>query len=179
MLAVNKRSMLITFAELAKLKNVSRAAVTKKKKSGVLDEAIVNHNGRDLVNKEMAMDLWNKNTDPGRGVVTIPTPTKKELKKKVDALPDDAIPDYNVSRARKEHYLSELAKIQVAQQKKELIPVAEVKKSSFQIGRAAREKFSSVADRLAHQLAGETDATAIHRLISDEHRMALEQLAEV
>ena len=46
-----------------------------------------------------------------------------------------------MSRARKEHYLSELAKIQVAQQKKELIPVAEVKKSSFQMGRAAREKF--------------------------------------
>jgi hypothetical protein len=168
--------MLITFAELAKLKNVSRAAVTKKKKTGVLDAAIVNHNGRFLVNKEMAMDLWEKNTDPARAA--IPTPTKKEIKKKVDALPDDAIPDFNVSRARKEHYLSELAKIQVAQQKKELIPVAEVKKSSFQMGRAAREKFSSVADRLAHQLAGETDATAIHRLISDEHRMALEQLVE-
>jgi hypothetical protein len=168
--------MLITFAELAKLKNVSRAAVTKKKKTGVLDSAIVNHNGRYLVNKEMAMELWDKNTDPARAA--IPTQTKKELKEKVYALSDDAIPDFHVSRARKEHYLSELAKIQVAQQKKELIPVAEVKKSSFQMGRAAREKFSSVADRLAHQLAGETDATAIHRLISDEHRMALEQLVE-
>lgn len=169
--------MLITFADLAKIKGVSRSAVSQKKASGVLDAAIVKVGSKDQLNKDLALELWEKNTDPARAV--IPTPTKKELKKKVDALPDDAIPDYNVSRARKEHYLSELAKIQVAQQKKELIPVAEVKKSSFQIGRAAREKFSSVADRLAHQLAGETDATAIHRLISDEHRMALEQLAEV
>jgi hypothetical protein len=169
--------MLITFADLAKIKGVSRSAVSQKKASGVLDAAIVKVGSKDQLNKDLALELWEKNTDPARAVIA--TPTKKELKKKVDALPDDAIPDYNVSRARKEHYLSELAKIQVAQQKKELIPVVEVKKSSFQIGRAAREKFSSVADRLAHQLAGETDATAIHRLISDEHRMALEQLAEV
>ena len=169
--------MLITFADLAKIKGVSRSAVSQKKASGVLDAAIVKVGSKYQLNKDLALELWEKNTDPAMAV--IPAQTKKELKEKVYALSDDAIPDFHVSRARKEHYLSELAKIQVAQQKKELIPVAEVKKSSFQIGRAAREKFSSVADRLAHQLAGETDATAIHRLISDEHRMALEQLAEV
>ena len=44
--------MLISLAELAMLKNVSRAAVTKKIKSGKLEGAVVNHNGRKLVNKE-------------------------------------------------------------------------------------------------------------------------------
>ncbi len=176
MLAVNKRQMLITFAELAKLRNVSKAAVSKKKKTGVLDAAIVNHNGRYLVNKEMAMDLWDKNTDPARGIV--PMPTKEQLKKKVDALPDDAIPEYNVSRARKEHYLSELAKIQVAQQKKDLIAASEVKKSSFQMGRSIRESLANLADRLAHQVAGETDAQAIHKLLTEEHRAALEELVK-
>ena len=170
--------MLITFAELAKLKNVSRAAVTKKKKTGLLDSAIVNHNGRELVNKEMAMDLWNKNTDPSRQALTVATPTKQELKKKVDALPEDAIPDFNVSRARKEYYLSELAKIQVAQQKKELMPVSEIKKSSFQLGRSIRESLANLADRLSNQIAGETNAQAIHQLLTDEHREALEQLVE-
>ncbi len=172
--------MLITFAELAKLKNVSRAAVTKKKKTGVLNEAIVNHNGRELVNREMAMDLWNKNTDPGRGVVSVPvaTPTKKELKEKVESLPNEAIPDFNKSRARKEHYLAELAKIQVAQQKKELMPVSEIKKTSFQLGRSIRESLANLADRLSNEIAGETDAQAIHKLLTDEHRAALEQLVE-
>ena len=170
--------MLITFAELAKLKNVSRAAVTKKKKTGLLDSAIVNHNGRELVNKEMAMDLWNKNTDPSRQALTVATPTKQELKKKVEATPDDQIPDFNVSRARKEYYLSELAKIQVAQQKKELMPVSEIKKSSFQLGRSIRESLANLADRLSNQIAGETNAQAIHKLLTEEHREALEQLVE-
>ena len=43
--------MLISMAELAKLKNVSRMAVSKKVKSGKLDSAVVNHNGRKLINK--------------------------------------------------------------------------------------------------------------------------------
>ena len=171
--------MLITFAELAKLKNVSRAAVSKKKQTGILDAAIVNHNGKYLVNREMAMDLWDKNTDPSKGVIGVAATTKKELKKKVDALPEDAIPEYNVSRARKEHYLSELAKLQVAQQKKDLIPVVEIKKSSFEIGRSIRESLANLADRLASQIAGETDSQVIHKLLTDEHREALEELVKI
>ena len=171
--------MLITFAELAKLKNVSRAAVSKKKQTGILDAAIVNHNGKYLVNKEMAMDLWDKNTDPSKGVIGVAATTKKELKKKVDALPEDAIPEYNVSRARKEYYQSELAKLQVAQQKKDLIPVVEIKKSSFEIGRSIRESLANLADRLASQIAGETDSQVIHKLLTDEHREALEELVKI
>jgi hypothetical protein len=171
--------MLITFAELAKLKNVSRAAVSKKKQTGILDAAIVNHNGKYLVNKEMAMDLWDKNTDPSKGVIGVAATTKKELKKKVDALPEDAIPEYNVSRARKEYYQSELAKLQVAQQKKDLIPVVEIKKSSFEIGRSIRESLANLADRLSSQIAGETDSQVIHKLLTDEHREALEELVKI
>jgi hypothetical protein len=168
--------MLITFAELAKLKNVSRAAVTKRKKTGVLDAAIVNHNGRYLVNKEMAMDLWEKNTDPSRAA--IPIPTKKELKKKVDALPDDAIPDYNVSRGRKEHYLAELAKIQVAQQKKELISAKEVEKASFELSVGIREAFLTLPDRVSNLFASETDAAAIDAVMRQEIHACLERFVE-
>jgi hypothetical protein len=168
--------MLITFAELAKLKNVSRAAVTKKKKSGILDEAIVNHNGRDLVNKEMAMDLWNKNTDPAK--LAIPAPTKKELKKQVAKLSDDEIPDYNVSRGRKEHYLAELAKIQVAQQKKELISAKEVEKASFELSVGIREAFLTLPDRVSNLFASETDAAAIDAVMRQEIHACLERFVE-
>ena len=170
--------MFITFAELAELKGVTRSAVSQRKASGVLDDAIVKVGKREKLNKELALELWDKNTDPARGVVAVATPTKQELKKKVDALPEDAIPDFNVSRARKEYYLSELAKIQVAQQKKELMPVSEIKKSSFQLGRSIRESLANLADRLSNQIAGETNAQAIHKLLTDEHREALEQLVE-
>jgi len=170
--------MFITFADLAKLKSVSRSAVAQKKQKGILKDAIVKVGNREMLNKDLALELWDKNTDPARGVISVATPTKQELKKKVEALPDDAIPDFNVSRARKEHYLSELAKIQVAQQKKELMPVTEIKKTSFQLGRSIRESMANLADRLSNEIAGETDPQAIHKLLTEEHRAALEQLVE-
>jgi hypothetical protein len=41
-----------------------------------------------------------------------------------------------------------------------------------------REALSNLADRLSHQLAGETDPAVIHQLLSDEHRDALLALVE-
>ena len=173
---LNKYKMLITFADLAQLKNVSRSAVSQRKRTGVLDGAIVKHNGKTLLNKDLAMDLWDKNTAPVLN--QLPVQTKKELKKQIDALPDDAIPDFNTSRARKEHWQASLAQLQVQQQKKDLIPVTQIKKSSFEMGRAIRESLANLADRLASQVAGETDPQVIHKLLTQEHRAALEQLVE-
>ena len=164
--------MLISLAELAMLKNVSRAAVTKKIKSGKLEGAVVNHNGRKLVNKDEAIRLWD------RGDTRVVTATKKQLKEKIDSLPADSIPDFAESKAKREHFLAELAKLDVEQKKKDLIPVAEIKKSSFEIGRAIRENLTNLADRLANQIAGETDPQIIHKLLTEEHRTALEQLVK-
>ena len=168
--------MFITFADLAKLKGVSRSAVSQRRQSGVLDAAIVKVGAREKLNKDLALELWEKNTAPVLN--QLPVQTKKELKKQIDALPDDAIPDFNTSRARKEHWQASLAQLQVQQQKKDLIPVTEIKKSSFEMGRAIRESLANLADRLASQVAGETDPQVIHKLLTQEHRAALEQLVE-
>ena len=45
--------------------------------------------------------------------------------------------------------------------------------------RSVREALSNLADRLSHQLAGETDPQVIHQMLSDEHRDALVTLQEV
>ena len=148
----------------------------KKKRNGILKDAIVHHNGRELVNKEMAMDLWNKNTDPAK--LAIPAPTKKELKKQVAKLSDDEIPDYNVSSGRKEHYLAELAKIQVAQQKKELISAKEVEKASFELSVGIREAFLTLPDRVSNLFASETDATVIDSVMRQEIHSCLERFVE-
>jgi len=164
--------MLISLAELAMLKNVSRAAVTKKIKSGKLEGAVVNHNGRKMVNKEEAFRLWDM--ADARVVTTV----KNELKNKIDSLPADEIPDFAESKAKREFYLAELAKLDVEEKKKQLVSVDEIKKSSFATGRSIREALTNLADRLSHQLAGEDDATVIHNIISTEHREALENLAQ-
>ena len=164
--------MLISLAELAMLKNVSRAAVTKKIKSGRLHGAVVNHNGRKMVNKEEAFRLWDM------ADTRVVTTVKKELKQKIDSLPADSIPDFAESKAKREFYLAELAKLDVEEKKKQLVSVDEIKKSSFAKARSIREALTNLADRLSHQLAGEDDATVIHNIISTEHREALENLAQ-
>ena len=165
--------MLISLAELAMLKNVSRAAVTKKIKSGKLQGAVVNHNGRKLVNKDEAIRLWDK------GDTRVVTAVKKELKQKIDSLPADEIPDFAESKAKREFYFAELAKLDVEEKKKELVSVDDIKKSSFAKGRAIREALTNLADRLSHQLAGEDDATVIHKIINSEHKEALNNLAQL
>ena len=165
--------MLITMAELAKLKNVSRMAVSKKVRSGKLDGAIVNHNGKKLVNKDEAFRLWELQAPPSRD-----KSVRTQLKKEINSLPADSIPDFAESKAKREFYLAELAKLDVEEKKEQLVSVDEIKKSSFAKARDIREAFSYLADRLSHQLAGEDDATVIHNLLSTEHREALENLAQ-
>ena len=164
--------MLISMAELAKLKNVSRMAVSKKVKSGKLDSAVVNHNGRKLINKEEAFRLWDIQALPSKD-----TTVRKQLKQKINAKTDDEIPAYGESKAKREYFLAELAKLDVEEKKEQLVSVDEIKKSSFARARAMREALTNLADRLSHQLAGEDDATVIHNLLSIEHREALENLA--
>ena len=137
-----------------------------------------NEGKKKLIDKDLGLKLWDQTT-PIAKRITVPTQTKEELKRQIDETPDDEIPDFNVSRARKEHWQASLAKLQVEQQKKELIPVTDIKKSSFELGRAIRESLSNVADRLAPQCAGETDSQVIHQLLMEEHRNALEELAKI
>jgi hypothetical protein len=177
--------VLVTFAEFAAIRGCSKGAVTHATKSRIA-AAVVEKDGKRWLDRDLALELWNKNTiansvskvsrpDP---IEPPPPADERELRARVDALPDDAIPDLNESRARREHYQAELAKLQVAQQRRELVPAEEVKKDAFAMGRSIREALANLADRLSHQLAGETDPTVIHQLLSDEHRDALSVMAE-
>ena len=165
--------MLITLAELAMLKNVSRAAVTKKIKTGKLDSAVVNHNGRKMVNKEEAFRLWDLQALPSKD-----TTVRNMIKQEINSKTYEQIPAYGESKAKREYFLAELAKLDVEEKKKQLVSVDEIKKSSFATGRSIREALTNLADRLSHQLAGEDDATVIHNIISNEHREALENLVK-
>ena len=147
-------------------------AVSKKVKSGKLDSAVVNHNGRKLINKEEAFRLWDIQALPSKD-----TTVRKQLKQEINAKTEDEIPAYGESKAKREYFLADLAKLDVEEKKEQLVSVDEIKKSSFAKARAMREALTNLADRLSHQLAGEDDATVIHNLLSIEHREALENLA--
>tara|TARA_Y100000004_G_scaffold193365_1_gene255759 strand:- start:9728 stop:10264 length:537 start_codon:yes stop_codon:yes gene_type:complete len=177
--------VLITFAELATIKGCTKAAVTHASKTRIAG-AVVEQDGKRWLDRDLALELWNKNTLRNNNAKVSeadpiePRPPKdaKELKRRVNRLPDDSIPDLNESRARREHYQAELAKLQVTQQRGDLVPVEEVKKEAFALGRSVREALANLADRLSHQLAGETDPARIHQVLSEEHRAALVELSD-
>ena len=168
--------MFITFADLAKLKGVSRSAVSQRRQTGILKDAIVKVNGRELLNKDEAVRLWDQNSVPAPKAIT--AQTKKELKKQVDGMAADEIPDFNISRAKKEFYTAELARIQVEQQKKELISAKEVEKKSFEMAVAIREAFLTLPDRVSNLFASETDPTAIDSVMRQEIHSCLERFVE-
>ena len=164
--------MLITYVDLAKIKNVSKSAVSQRKAKGIFKQALVKtEDGKDYLDKDLALKAWE-------GIYVPVKDTKQELKEKIDSLPADSIPDFAESKAKREFYLAELAKLDVEEKKKQLVSVDEIKKSSFAKARSIREALTNLADRLSHQLAGEDDATVIHNVLSTEHREALENLAQ-
>ena len=177
--------MLVTFSEFAAIKGCAKGTVTAASKARIA-AAVVEKDGKRWLDRDLAIELWDKNTrathnskvrraDP---IDVEPPRDAAELKRRVEGLPDDAIPDLNESRARREHYQAELAKLQVTQQRGELVPADDVKKEAFKMGRSVREALANLADRLSHQLAGETDPTVIHQVLTQEHRAALVELCD-
>ena len=176
--------MLITFAELAMIKGCTKGAVTHASKSRIA-AAVVEKDGKRWLDRDLALHLWDQNTraQPGSKVRQAdpiePAEQKRtDLKRRIDALPPDAIPDLNESRARHEHFKAELASLQLATQQAELVPAAEVKATTFKLARGVRDSIMAIPDRLAAQLAGTTDARQCHTLLTEELRIALRSLAD-
>ena len=172
--------MLVTFSEFAAIKGCTKAAVTHATKSRIA-AAVVEQDGKRWLDRDMALELWRKNTLKNNvAKVDEPDPVKprdaRELRQQVAGLPDDEIPELNESRARREHYQAELAKLEVDLKRKELVPAVDVQKEAFALGRSVREALANLADRLSYQLAGETDPARIHAVLTDEHRSALVEL---
>ena len=176
--------MLVTFSEFAAIKGCAKGTVTAAIKSRIAD-AVVEKDGKRWLDRDLALQLWNRNTKATHNakvskpdsIEPLPPRDARELRQQVAGLPDDEIPELNESRARREHYQAELAKLEVDLKRKELVPAVEVQKEAFALGRSVREALANLADRLSYQLAGETDPARIHAVLTDEHRSALVELS--
>ena len=126
--------MLITMAELAEIKGISKAAVSKRVKSGRLDAAIVLVGGKKKLNKDVALDIWENTTDIQRTAIQqqgLTPEQKNELLNVIDELPAEEIPDFNTSRAKKMYYDAKLAEIEVNFKNKELVDAKETERKGF------------------------------------------------
>jgi hypothetical protein len=192
--------VLVSFAEFARIKEVSKPAVTGAIKNRIAD-AVVMRNGRRMLDREKALELWDRNTtrngsekvseeakqrdrrplelsaDPPPPA-QVPTATGEQLKTLIMGLPEDQIPGLDVSRERKEHYNAEIARLQALKEREELVPTADVKRMASTLGRQIRDNILSIPSRVAPLLAAAQDSGEVHRLLSEELRTALRVLAD-
>ena len=190
--------MLISFSDFARLKGVSAPAVTIAVKSRIKD-AIVERNGRRMLDRDKALELWDRNTkrngseklspeakararrplkaDDGSLAGELPKPSRDQLKTLIMGLPEDQIPGLDVSRERKEHYLAEVARMDALAKRRELVPGDVVTKEASRLGRQVRDLLIIIPGRNAAKLATMQDAEAIKTLLEAEIHAALRGLA--
>jgi len=161
--------MFISFADLAKMKGVSRSAVSQKKRAGILNGAIVNVNGKDVLNKDEALRLWETNMVPHFSKLT---KVEGDNRKTTNT---DEIPDFNTSRSKREAMMARLAEIDVEEREKVLVSAAAVKTSWAQIISLARTKVLGIPSK-AKQRIPDLDTSAM-TCLEDIVRESLEDLA--
>ena len=83
------------------------------------------------------------------------------------------------ARAVRERYAALSIKLDYEERSAKLIDRREVETTAMMHGRILQEQILAVPDRLAAQLAAESDAAAIHHMLDAELRMVLEKVASM
>lgn len=132
-----------------------------------------------LLEEEAEVDFF-RNADPDR----LKTAAENKLRaaqangeeERPEPANDEAapgVPTLTVSKARKEKYLAETARLNFEERVGELVKASEVKDGAFKIARTLRNNIMALPDRMAAELAAETNQFKVHRLLTDELRRAI------
>lgn len=177
----------VTRKEAALLLGVTPDAVYKAVREGRVSVK-VSATGQVLLNSETMREEWLKNTDQrrsrvGKGVRVCSTDPPQLRSAKERMAPQqrrmgqtqEAIPDYDESRARTEHLKAELLELDRQQKLGRLVPVEDVEKRWVEIIVQARTKLLGIPTK-AKQRIPDLDVDAIGAL-DDIVRETLEDLA--
>ena len=160
---------LVTAAQFSRDIKVTKAAVSKALKSGRLDDAKVDRDGKVFLEKDKAFKLWEQTSDPSH-----PRARKKEVVKNIGSSGED-VPSFNESRAKREAMMARLAEIDVEEREKLLVPSEEVKNAWIQLVTIAKTKVLGIPTK-AKQRIPDLDKGAM-TLLDEIVRETLEDLA--
>lgn len=160
----------------AKHRGVSHAAVLKAITEERLKESVRRRGPGYQINAELADKEWAANTDSGSG-----WPAHAKNKQTAAAEPDtESDPDQPISyaeaRAQHERFKARLAQLELEQREAKLVEVEAVQRESFRIARLVRDSLLNIPDRVAGELAAETNQFKVHQRLVKEIRRALEDL---
>ena len=159
---------LITAAEYARRRGVSRAAVTIAVKAG----RIVLIDGK--IDPAVADIQWERNTRKavgrgGQAATTVHTPAvNDDPALGTDAPPSAGAYDYDAARAKREHHESMLAEMRERERQQQLVEVARVKLAVADIVRVIADGLERVPDRLVAQVHPGMTQADIHIYLERE-----------
>ena len=169
---------LLSYSAYARHRGCSVEAVSKAVETGRIS-TMMGKRGLKQIDPVVADREWAANTDPmmQRGAQPeLPLMPSDEELEADDDTGDDEAPILALSKARKEHYLAKMSKLKYEHQSGILVPVDDVKKAAFEMGRILRESILGIPDRISGELAGETEAHAVHVRLTRELTQALDEL---
>lgn len=164
---------IVSAAAYAKLRGVSKASVSQAIAEGKLPKSAVKKGRGYEIDVDLADKEWRENTNPSMGAPTHSIPKGHNIDGELKPVGTETLA---ASKAKREAFLAELARLEYEQKSGELVAVDDVKKEAFKIARIVRDSILNIPDRLAAELAAETNQFRVHTRLTEELRKALEAL---
>ncbi len=159
---------LVTQAEYARRRGVSRAAVSK----AVDTKRITLING--MIDVEVADIQWSRNTHPEQAARANSGKGRGEP----DA-PDGEVIEYWAMKARREKAETLKVEMQLAEMSGRLVSRDKVESAAYQAGRLLRDMILSVPGKLAGELAVVSDPLKVEIRMREELRKVLSEIARL
>ena len=164
----------ITPSHYAKHRGCSPQAVFDAIEKGRLDKSVERKpSGRYLVDVELADAEWSANTDTGTGSAA--HAKNRPAEPHEPAEPGDPM-TYAEDRAQHERFKARLAELELETRESKLVNADDVKRESFKAARQVRDAMLNIPDRVAGELAAESNQFKVHQRLVKEIRRALEEL---
>ena len=170
-------TQLLSARAYAKHRGVTPAAVLKAITEERIKASVRRRGPGYQIDPELADKEWSLNTDSGSGYPA----HSKNRQHAVEPEHHEATEDgeqisYAQARAQHEGFKARLAQLELEQREGKLVEAEAVKRESFRAARQVRDALLNLPDRVAGELAAETNQFKVHQRLVAEIRRALEEL---
>ena len=169
----------VTLTAYAKMKGVSTEAVSKAVRVGRLSKSVVfDAKSRPRVIPALADQEWTANTDSAQQRVPAVAPPRQAQAPDPEPVAKDEPKTATFQQARtlREAYMARLAKLEYDEKSGLLVKADAVKNEAFKTARIVRDGLLNIPDRIAAELANETNQFKVHQRLTQEIRRALEDM---
>lgn len=177
-----QKTKLLSVKDYASHRGVSIESVYQALRAGRISSTTEPGKRTKKIDPALADKEWDENSDPSSTIggnalkskVSKHCPVEEDPEEYIDDI--DGVPKLAVSKRRKEYYNAEIARLRFEEQDGRLIDADQAKKEYFRVGRIIRESMFNIPDRIAPELASETDPHKVSVVLTTAIREALSEL---